>query len=111
VEIAVDVPLAAEVLEIRSVCDGVDWQPSRVSLKNGFLSMWVRGLARNADRNNVRVTIGGRRQFATFVGTPGADGATQVNVRVGPNLAPGRQRLELRFGSVEAPPAEVEITS
>jgi tRNA (mo5U34)-methyltransferase len=111
VEIAVDVPPVAESLEIRSVCDGVDWQPSRVSLRNGFLSMWVHGLPRNADRNNVKVSIAGRRQVTTFVGSPGADGATQVNIRVRPNTPAGRQRIEVEFGAVYAQPTDVAITA
>jgi tRNA (mo5U34)-methyltransferase len=111
VEVAVDVPLRAESLRVASVADGVDWQPCRVSLKNGFASLWVEGLPRNADRSNVRVSIAGRRHFPTFVGTPGADGATQVNVRLSPNTPEGPQSIEVEFGGVWTAPATVEITA
>ena len=108
-EIAVDVPLVAESLNIRSVCDGVSWQPWRVSLKSGFVSMWIHGLPRNADSNNVIVRIDGRRQFTTFVGTPGSDGATQVNMRLATNTPLGQQRLEVQFGGASAPPVEIDV--
>ena len=109
VDIAVDVPLVAESLHIRSVCDGVSWQQSQVSLKNGFASIWVGGLPKNADLNNVRVGIAGRRQFTTFVSSPGPDGVTQVNVRVAASTPPGKQLLDLRFGAIDASPVTVEI--
>src|SRR5581483_11498441 len=77
IEIAVDVPERAESLEIRSVCDGVSWRPFEISKKSGFASLWVHGLPRNADRNNVKVSVAGKRQITSFVGSPGPDGATQ----------------------------------
>jgi tRNA (mo5U34)-methyltransferase len=111
VEIAVDVPLLTESLEIRSVYDGVNWQPYQLSLKNGFASMWVYGLPRNADTNNVKVTIAGKRQLTTFVGSPGPDGAAQVNVRLRADTAQGKQRLDIQFGGVNPLPVTVEITA
>jgi tRNA (mo5U34)-methyltransferase len=111
VEIAVDVPLVAESLEIRAVYDAVNWQPFRISLENGFVSIWVYGLPRNADRNNVKVSLAGKRQFTTFAGAPTPDGATQVNARLRGDTPKGKQRLDIRFGAINALPVTVEITA
>jgi tRNA (mo5U34)-methyltransferase len=109
-EIAVDVPLETESVSIRSVCDGVSWEPARISLNNGFASLWIHGLPANADRDNIRVMLAGRRQFATFVGPPDGDGVRQVNVRVSGNTPLGTQQVEVRIGATNAPPVTVEVT-
>jgi hypothetical protein len=109
VEIAVDVPAAAERLSVRGVSDAVSWDASRISLRNGFAAVWVDGLPANADRGNVGVTIAGRRQVVTFVGAAGADGTRQVNVRLAGYTPQGRQPIEVSFGTAVAV-AEVEIT-
>lgn len=109
VEIAVDVPLAATSLEVESVRDAVDWQPFQVSLKNGFAAIWVRGLPRNADLNNVKVLIAGKRQSTDFVGSPGADGLTQVNIRIRAITPRGTQPVEVQFGAANSLPVTVEI--
>jgi tRNA (mo5U34)-methyltransferase len=111
VEIAVDVPLVSESLNITGVRDGVNWRPFQVSLKNGFASIWVCGLPRNADLNNVRVNLAGCRQHTTFVGSPGLDGVTQVNARLMATTPTGKQELDIRFGSVGTSAVTVEITS
>jgi len=109
-EIAVDLPLTAESLSVESVCDGVDWRPSRISLENGFASLWVHGLPRHADCNNVKVNIAGRRQFTTYVGSPNPEHVTQVNVRLSRSIPIGKQQLVVQFGSIEAPAVTIEIT-
>jgi len=111
VEIAVDVPPRAESLEIRSACDGVNWRPFEISRKSGFASIWALGLPKNADRNNVKVSISGRRQITTFVGSPGPDGTTQINVQLTPGTPEGTQKVELQFGNTSAPAVAVEITT
>jgi tRNA (mo5U34)-methyltransferase len=109
IEIAVDVPVRAESLEIRSVCDGVNWRPFEIAKQSGFASIWAHGLPRNADRNNVKVSIAGKRQITTFVGAVGPDGTTQVNVQLRPGLPEGKQEIGLRFGD-SASAVAVEIT-
>jgi tRNA (mo5U34)-methyltransferase len=101
VEIAVDVPLEIGALEIASVCDGVTWERGRVS--SGHLSVWVKGLPRNADVRNVRVSVDGARQRVMYVGRDG-----QVNVKVA-GLAPGRHEVRVQCGGTEAAPAAVEF--
>jgi uncharacterized protein (TIGR03437 family) len=88
----------------------VSWQSFQVSLKNGFASLWVHGLPRNADRNNVKVNIAGSRQVTTFVGPPGLDGLTQVNLKLRANTAEGKQQLDVEFGGVSALPVTIEVT-
>lgn len=109
VEIAVDVPPIAPELAIESVCDGVDWQPWRISLHNRFASLWIRGLPNNADRHNVRVSIAGRHQITIYVEPVNLGGVRQVNIRVAGNIPVGRKQLELRFGPITAPAVAVEI--
>jgi len=108
-EIAVDLPCLAGSLEIRSLRDGVDWQPDRISLQNGFVSAWIQGLPPNADLHNVRIYVAGKRQFTTFVGPAGADGARQVNARVMPYTPPGTQPFHVEFGGIRTAPVPVQI--
>jgi tRNA (mo5U34)-methyltransferase len=108
--IAVDVPLVAEALSIASVADGVSWEPSRVSKKNRFLSFWVRGLPGNADLNNIRVYISGRRQITDFVGVPAEDGIRQINAILSGGVPPGVHPMSVRFGVCESPAIDLEIT-
>ncbi|MBZ5617462.1 MAG: DUF1698 domain-containing protein [Acidobacteriia bacterium] len=107
--IAVDVELAAGHLEIKGACDGVSWEASRVSLANGFLSLWVEGLPENADIANVTVEIGRERQFVHFVGAPDAAGVRQVNVRVDERCGVGVREVAVSFGEVPAGSVGVEF--
>ena len=108
VRIAVDLDFRAGRLEIKGTCDGVTWWPSRVSLENGFVSLWVAGLPENADIANIRVRIGPHRQFVNFVGSPDEKGVRQVNARVR-GCAPGIQDIVVSIGEAESPPVAVEV--
>ena len=61
----------------RQRATAVSWEQGRMSLANGFLSVWVQGLPRNADVHNVKAYVDGERQQVTYVG---ADG--QINLRL-----------------------------
>jgi tRNA (mo5U34)-methyltransferase len=106
--VAVDIDSAPDHLDIKGACDGVSWQPSRVSLANGFLSLWVEGLPENADIANVKVEIEQRRQFVNFVGGPNDRGVRQVNVRVG-RCGLGVRDVVVSFGSVFSQAASVDF--
>ena len=103
IEIAVDVPLEVSALKIASACDALTWERDRVS--SGHLSVWVKGLPRNADVRNVRVFVDSARQRVTYVG---ADG--QVNIRLS-GIDPGPRTVQISCGGVEAPPVAVEFTA
>jgi hypothetical protein len=61
-EIAVDVPLGAPDLQITGIADGQTWKPKQIDLAKGAsLAIWIQGLPKNADRNNVKVLLQGRR--------------------------------------------------
>jgi tRNA (mo5U34)-methyltransferase len=109
VEIAVDVPFQAESLTVHGIADALSWAAGRVSLANGHLALWIGGLPRNADRNNVRVEIGGRAQLTTYVGPPNAAGVRQVNVKLHERTPGGIQPLFVRAGGAEAGPATLEV--
>jgi tRNA (mo5U34)-methyltransferase len=57
--IAVDIPEIATAIEITAACDGVAWTPGQFSLRHRRFSLWLRGLAENADRANVKVSASG----------------------------------------------------
>jgi tRNA (mo5U34)-methyltransferase len=104
IEIAVDVPVVVDALEITGVCDAVTFDRGRASLAGGHVSVWVRGLPRNADMHNVRAIVGGVSQRVTYVGAEG-----QVNVRFG-GFEPGRHALHVECGGVDSAAVEVEFT-
>lgn len=109
IPIAVDIPPIAEALSIVSVADAVSWEQSRVSKTDRFAAIWVRGLPANADVNNVKVWIGGKRQFTDFAGTATEDGVTQVNVRLDGRTPVGVQGVRIQFGESEAQGVEVDV--
>jgi hypothetical protein len=115
-QIAVDIPERAEVIEIAAACDGIDWTPGHVSLRHRRLSLWLRGLAENADRANVKVELSGagpcpaHRQYVNFVGPGDAVGLRQVNVLADPRLTPGRYRIQAEFGGVRSAEFQIEAT-
>jgi hypothetical protein len=108
IRIAVDFESAPGHLEITGACDGVNWQTSKVSIANGFLSLWIAGLPENADIANVQVRVNGRGAFVNFVGSPDEHGVRQVNVRVS-DCRPGIWEVRAVFGAVESAAVEVEF--
>jgi hypothetical protein len=98
--IAVDIPLEVGDFAIVSVCDSRNWCASEVHLiggeESGFLTLWVRGLAGTADRNNLRLYCEGSRIPVDFI-SPGSD-VRQVNVRLPASLAGRLVELTARHG-------------
>jgi tRNA (mo5U34)-methyltransferase len=109
-EIAVDVPCVATGLTIKSAADAITWQPLRLACRNESVAVWVSGLPRNADLNNVKVRIANRLLLTTFVGQPGADGTCQVNAKLLYPETPGMQLLSVSLGDTAADPIEIEVT-
>jgi hypothetical protein len=108
IRIAVDFDAAPSHLEITGACDSVNWQRSKVSIANGFLSLWITGLPENADIANVQVRVAGRRAFVNYVGAPDEYGVRQVNVRV-TDCRPSVWGVSAAFGAVESAAVEVEF--
>jgi uncharacterized protein (TIGR03437 family) len=110
--IAIDVPAeAAGELAILGVSDGVSWKPGEVALaeKGGFLSCWVKGLGENADRGNVRLTLGKIPLEPTYVGAPDASGVRQVNAPAPAWMEKGERPLVVRYGGLASPSIPVTI--
>jgi hypothetical protein len=114
--IAVDIPERAEAIEIAAACDGLDWTPGQFSLRHRRFSLWLRGLAENADRANVKVELSGagprpaHRQSVAFVGDADIHGLRQVNVHADARLTPGRYRVQAEFGGVRSAEFDIEAT-
>jgi hypothetical protein len=106
--IAVDVPLPECAPHIEGVLDGTTWKPDVLDLQYGRgLAIWCSGLPENADRNNVRVFLNGRRCPVEFLAPPGVK--RQINVQVPEIIAPGPAELRLQIGGAFAAPARVRV--
>jgi hypothetical protein len=101
--IPVDVPAVADSLFIRGACDGMDWNPSSVSMGHGVVSLWVRGLPANADLHNVAIYLGDARLAPEFIAAePDDKDSRQVNARLPRTIEPGPGDLVVRIGEVES---------
>jgi len=93
--IAVDIPAIAESVHIEGACDGETWRPGEIaSGVNRFLSIWASGLPANADRGNLRVTLGGKRLPVEGCAPDAKDRTLrQINARLPDGFPPGRYNL------------------
>jgi len=101
--IAVDVPLKVEKIVLKEVYDGVAWTKGEVKVgERGFLSCWVAGLPENADRANVRATLGNRRLAVDYVGEPNAEGFRQINVVIPADAVKGDGEFRIQCAGVSS---------
>jgi tRNA (mo5U34)-methyltransferase len=101
--IAVDVPLKVEKIVLKEVYDGVDWTKGEVKVgERGFLSCWVAGLPENADRANVRATLGNRRLEVDYVGEPNAEGYRQINVVIPADAVKSDSEFQIQCAGVSS---------
>ncbi len=109
--VAVDVPLPEVPVTITGVADGTTWEPNRLERGAGTtLCLWVEGLPQNADRGNVKATLGSRPVPVTHVEPAGTDqNPRQVNVEVPKDVPLGRTDVSVVLGSQTSEPAPVEI--
>ncbi len=109
--IAVDLPVEAQDLAIRAICDGVSWSQDEVVLqpleKPTYAVLWIDGLGANCDRNNVRVYCGESRLKVDFVSGLGQTGTKQVNVLIPVGVGAGERTLQVEVGSVQSRPAKI----
>jgi len=108
--IAVDLPVVVtSPIEVESVCDAITFAKNRLERGRGqWLSLWVAGMPENADRNNVRVFLDGRRLKVQHV-TSGGTEVRQVNVAVPPEVSNGVAHIGIEIGGRRSDVVEVEI--
>jgi tRNA (mo5U34)-methyltransferase len=108
--VAVDMPLVAGEIEIQAVSDGTTWERSRLDLSRGnTLSLWASGLPENVDRNNLRVTLDGRRLPVDYIET--GNGSRQINVQVSSDVPAGPAAISLSVGPCVAGDTIIEIAN
>ena len=106
--IAVDVPLPGCAPHIEGVLDGTTWKPDVLDLQYGCgLAIWCSGLPENADRNNVHVSLNGRRCPVEFIAPPGEK--RQINVRVPETITAGSAEVGIGIGEYSAAPARIVV--
>ena len=104
--IALDLGSQGGAVHIEGAQDGSTWEPNVLKIERGnILSVWVSGLAGNADRANIQVTLGGERLPVLFVEPEEGKPARQLNVHVR-DAAPSGD-LELKVN--QSPPVAIRI--
>jgi tRNA (mo5U34)-methyltransferase len=102
-QIAVDMPIHVKHIDIRAAADSLNWRKNAVSLDGGgYLTLWIEGVAENADRNNIRVYWDHTRLPVDHISIPDESRIVQVNVRVPSSVGTGPCRLEVRHGDARA---------
>ena len=108
--IAVDIPLQPGPIRITGVCDGTTWAADQLNLARGnSVAIWVAGLPENADRNNVRVYLDGRRLRVDFVETRRGTESRQVNAEVPLEAERGLARLGVALGDSRSEAAKLTL--
>ena len=99
-EIAVDVPLDCDGMEIFTVCDSSTWTVGSAGGTAGSnLSFYVSGLPKNADCNNVGASWGRRQLMIEYVGPLRKDGLRQINAVVAQDIPSGPHPFWVTCGS------------
>jgi tRNA (mo5U34)-methyltransferase len=93
--IAVDVPIEAGDLRIKSIAENETWLNGAAHRGNSIV-LWMDGLPENVDVNNTRVTLSGRRLLVTHA----AGG--QVNATVPEDFEPGEYQIAVEIGKAKA---------
>lgn len=110
VRIAVDLPLKVSRIVCHGVRDATNWKSGEVSVtEDGNLACWVSGLPENADRNNVRVFLGGTRLTVSWLGAPDTAGLIQINAAVPGSVPKGEHVLRVECGGVSSEPFAVRV--
>jgi hypothetical protein len=97
---------------VEAACDGLTWRPDEIVRDEsglGHLTLWLRGLSDNSDRNNVRVNLNGLRMPVEYVSDPN-EGTRQVNVTVAKSLGEGLFPLVVSHGGHETPSRQLRIS-
>jgi tRNA (mo5U34)-methyltransferase len=97
---------------VEAACDGLTWRPDEIVRDEsglGHLTLWLRGLSNNSDRNNVRVNLNGLRMPVEYVSDPN-EGIRQVNAIVAKSLGEGLFPLVVSHGGHETPSRQLRIS-
>lgn len=102
--VAVDMPPLADGLALDGVTDGITWERNSVQTGGGkgFLSCWMKGLPKNCDRANIKVTLGEARLPVVWVGEEDGSASRQFNVEVPERVPKGKHRLRIECGGAAA---------
>jgi hypothetical protein len=99
IRVAADMPIRATEIRVLGAADSITWRKDAVELgAGGHLTLWMEGLAENADRNNVRVYWEQRRLPVEYVSNSDSSPVRQLNVRILDFVKKGLCRLEVRHG-------------
>ena len=110
--LALDIPVVADRLTIRGVSDGQTWKQNEIdSRKGNVVAMWVAGLPENADKNNLRAFLDGRRIPVLFVERANEGEARQVNASIPPATSAGVREITVSVGDIVSPPASLRVSN
>lgn len=108
--IAVDIPLTTAELRLTGLCDGKTWIKAQLDRAQGHsISLWIAGLPENADSNNVRVYLGGRRLRITWIETQKDGKPRQMNVEVPGDVESGVTQIGIAVADRRTEPAALLI--
>ena len=120
--IALDQPFEVGRVRLGNVCDGTTWNRDELDLTKGsVISFWLEGLPENADLNNVKAFLGGRKMRMLYIEPPSKpvssgvlpklrrQTARQVNAGVTWEIAAGRAPLEIRVGEKTVGESNIQV--
>jgi tRNA (mo5U34)-methyltransferase len=106
--IVIDMPVAKSAIRIRNVSDAKTWEHGVLDRKHGNnLTAWIEGLPENADRANVRATLGDEPIEVYYVSPV----TGQVNMEVPLDAPAGHYQLEMELDGSRTQRVPVEIRS
>lgn len=102
--------------------DGTTWKPGELdTAKGSVISFWIEGLPENADLNNVKATLGGRKLRLLYLEPPAkstptgllaklrCEPARQVNAGLTWEMPAGSAPLVIRVGDKIAGESILEL--
>jgi len=108
--IAVDLPLSVGAIELTNLSDGESGIENELNREKGnTIVLGVAGLPENADRNNVRVYLAGRRLNVARVEKRDCHGHRQVHAEVPVDVPPGPAQVEVASGDARTGAADLLI--
>ncbi len=113
VQIAVDEerrPPQTDNVKIEIAADGKTWERNQVRLSgDSCVSIWLSGMPRNAEREDIHVTLGESALEIMFLSSPDDQNRRQVNARVPESVPPGEYPLLVDCAGTPATPCRLHI--